>query len=568
MPLCYNGPNPIDQDDRMVIWKWSKENYIDHGAPMDKIGDAINQKFYGGAAKPEWITDVLSGRKTPFREVSADAWKKQYYRRQAQSQAKDLYEKQTQPPILKAWTKMWETPRNLAVSGHGFVFPITHAGDLLLRPLSYKTIFKGLFDTYTKTFGPGAQAKTEQLLDTMRRDQLFNLAAQSGLDVKERAHPTDLVNFNKGKGSQSERAWSVLTTIRFNLWKSATQKLLKPGMPWEEQMKVGSAMAEWANHATGSSKNGIVKSPMLGGLMFGPKLTQSKIDRLITDPVKTLTTFAKWNTASSAEKAAARTRLSGLTQYALTYGGMLLANQAVLSATGQKDKDGSPLQINFTNPMRGDWMAFKGAGLEGHIPGLYSELKVLGQIMALTFANSKVVNPKNESETAAWGKVLGEWALGKSAPGLEMAKELATGRAFPDRPIPLQMPWYKQDPLPKPGKSISPSKQPFSGVPGWHGWDEYLISHGPIPLQGPIRYVYDQMRARGASATDSTAWIKSLITFGTDPAAMTKMAAVSLIGATGLHVAADPGTPPKTPQQIAKETSARNRAANLLLRRH
>ena len=555
---CYNGPNPIDEpDDRIAVWKWVKENHIDHGATLDKVGDAINQKFYGGAAKPEWITDILSGRKTPFREVAADAWTKQYYRRQIQSQAKDLYERQMQPPILRAWSKMWEAPRNMAVAGHGFVFPITHAGDLLLRPLSYKTIFKGLFDTYTKTFGKGAPAKTEQLLDTMRKDALFNLASQSGLDVKERAHKTDLVNFNLGKGSQSERAWSVLTTIRFNLWKSVVKKLLKPGMSWEEQMKVGSAMAEWANHATGSSQNGIVKSPMLGATMFGPKLTQSKIDRLITDPGKTIKTFANWGNASAGEKAAARTRLSGLTQYALTYGGMLLANQGVLWATGQKDKDGSPTQVNWANPFKGDWMAFKGAGLEGHIPGLYSELKLLGQIMALTFANSKEVNPKNDSETASWGKALGEWALGKATPVIGLTKELATGRAYPDRPIPLQMPWYQQDKPGKPGKPPSPSKQPFSGIPGLHGWDEYLISHGPIPLQGPLRYVYDQMRERGASATDAMAWMRSLIAFGLDPGAVAKGAAVSLIGATGIHVG----------YEAAKAAAKREQVAKKLLRR-
>ena len=62
-----------------------------------------------------------------------------------------------------------------------------------------------------------------------------------------------------------------------------------------------------------------------------------------------------------------------------------------------------------------------------------------------------------------------------------------------------QLPWVHEKP--------QASKPPT-------GWGEYLLSHGPIPLQGPIRYVYDQLRAKGASAIDSTAIIKALIIGG------------------------------------------------------
>ena len=65
---CYSGPIPVTDDERIVIWKWAKENAIDQGLPIDKVGDAINEHFFGGQAKPEWITDILSGRKTPFKQ--------------------------------------------------------------------------------------------------------------------------------------------------------------------------------------------------------------------------------------------------------------------------------------------------------------------------------------------------------------------------------------------------------------------------------------------------------------------------------------------------------------------
>jgi len=47
---CYSGPIPVTDDERIVIWKWAKENAIDQGLPIDKVGDAINEKFFGGQA--------------------------------------------------------------------------------------------------------------------------------------------------------------------------------------------------------------------------------------------------------------------------------------------------------------------------------------------------------------------------------------------------------------------------------------------------------------------------------------------------------------------------------------
>ena len=191
MPACYNGPNPIDQDDRMVIWKFAKANGIDHGMSIDKVGDAINAHFFAGQAKPEWITDVLSGRKTPFRELANDVWKKQYNRRQIIQQAQNMSRAQTQNPVLKGFKTLWDMPRKVSVFGHGVVFPVTHGGDLALRPGSWGVFMKGVLNTWTKSWSPAA---TERLLDSMKRQPLFDTALRSGLDVSEGSH-TDQILF-------------------------------------------------------------------------------------------------------------------------------------------------------------------------------------------------------------------------------------------------------------------------------------------------------------------------------------------------------------------------------------
>jgi hypothetical protein len=514
MPGCYSGPNPIDQDDRMRIWAWAKANGIDHGMSIDKIGDAINQRFYGGMAKGEWITDILSGRKTPFRELSNEAWKRQYNRRQITLQAQNLAKEHGMNPMARTLQKLWNIPRAASVFGHGLVFPVTHGGDLALRPQSWGVFFKGLLNTWSKSWSPAA---TERLLDSMKRQPLFDTALRSGLDVGERSHTDQVLLGSKGKGSSGERAWSILKAMRFELWNHEMEKFIKPGMTQEQVLDVGKNLAEWANHATGSAKGPI--SNLGGNVLFGPKLTQSKLNRMFADPVKTVKTFANWGNASAGEKAAAWTRLSGATQYLGTGVGLLAVNQGMLWATNQKEK------INFTDPTKSDFLAFKGGGLEWSIPGMHSEIKTLGKVLATTFADSKDVNKlsRGKGKHALLAEILGNYALGKANPAISLGVETATGHDFLGRPLP----WVKEKP--------SASHPPYS-------WSEYLLSHGPIPLQGPIRYVYDQLRAKGASAMDATAIIKGLIITG--------------VGATGVHISEDYGA--------AKEAAKRNQAAKAL----
>jgi hypothetical protein len=122
---CYSGKNPVTDDERVAIWRWAKANGIDHGLPFDNVHDAINTHFFGGMAPPEWITDILSGRKTPFRVQADAAWKAQYNRRMITQQAKAALRQQTLGPVQKYLGKLWSAPRSFATFGHGVVFPVT-----------------------------------------------------------------------------------------------------------------------------------------------------------------------------------------------------------------------------------------------------------------------------------------------------------------------------------------------------------------------------------------------------------------------------------------------------------
>ena len=397
---CYSGPNPVTNEERVAIWRWAKIHGIDQGLPIEKVGDAINQFFFAGRARPEWITDILSGRKTPFKYLADDAWRKQYRRRTIVRQATDLSRKQSMGPVAKSVELLWTLPRSVLVFGHGFVFPVTHAGDLAFRPTSWATYIKGVFNTYRYSFNEVGAA---QMLDTMQRRELYPLALGSGLDVGPRSHPSGLISrYYNGPAS---RAWDMLTIMRYELWEGQMHKWWNPEMSKEEALDIGKNLATWANHATGSGAGPVAD---LGGALFGPKLTQSKLNRLISDPINTVRTYQNWKNATPGEKAVARVRLSGATQYLATGVGFLAVNQGLLMALGVKDKD---KQINFTDPNRGDFLAFKLGGIEGYIPGLHTEIRTVAKILATSFMTNQQL--RGESRDKHTSDIIGEYISGK-----------------------------------------------------------------------------------------------------------------------------------------------------------
>jgi hypothetical protein len=64
---------PYRDDDRIVIWKWINENCLDK--ERDEISKAVNDRFFAGEAKQEWLDDILSGRNTPFQKETKRLWK-------------------------------------------------------------------------------------------------------------------------------------------------------------------------------------------------------------------------------------------------------------------------------------------------------------------------------------------------------------------------------------------------------------------------------------------------------------------------------------------------------------
>ena len=502
---CYSGSNPIGKltdQERLAMWKWVKENAIDHGMPLEQVHETFNNHFAGGTLKPEWVNEFLAARKTPFKRASDAAWATQAARRSIQAQAKHLVNDQNASLLERGAKAVIAGPRYVTVGGglHGVVFPFTHGGALLLNPMRWKAFARMVVNTW-KNISP---AQAEILRDTMARSPRFTLANRLHLDLK--THGTET-----GGGNVSARTWNALIETRYRLWDAAMDRHTKPGMSVEDIDSIGKELAVWANHATGSGE-GIISDPRVSWALFGPKLAQSYWNRLIGDPVKTLGTWTNWSKATAGEKVVAMQRLRGAMTVATTYTGMLAANQALLAATGQKDK------INWNDPSQSDWLGFKGGGFRWGLPGaMRSEINLIGQIVAAQSMKpedlAKVGMPGTQGATGGRlmslrelyvARQLLQYAKNKATPVIGLEEELRTGHDFMGRPLP----WSSDKGTPK--------KPPVS-------WGEFAWSKAPIPLSAAAGYVYDELRKAGASVTDASMWMRAVMvggvsaTTGVDP---------------------------------------------------
>lgn len=507
---CYSGGNPIGKmtdEERLAMWKWTKENAIDLKMPMEQVHAVVDKEYFSGvssANKSEWINEFLAARKTPFKRATDAAWAAQARRRAIQTQAKHLVNDKNATALDKAFNAVIAAPRYITVGGgtHGVVFPFTHGGALLLNPLRWKAFARMVRNTW-RNLSP---AEAENLRDTMTRNGNFTLAQRNGLDVSTHGMET-------GGGNVSARTWGALVETRFRLWNAAMERHINSGKFSPEEIdSIAKEMATWANHATGSGKGALTAHPVISNAFFGPKLAQSYWNRLIGDPVETLRTWSNWKNATEGQKIVATQRLLGAMAAAGTYTGMLYANQSLLGAFHQKDK------INWNDPSQSDWLAFKGFGMRVGLPGaMRAEINLIGQIITYQMMGPEdlqkagMIVPKKADQSKLANlrdeyikRQIIDYAFNKATPVVELAKELGTGHGFMGRPEP-----WSSDPGDEKRPKIS--------------WGEFAWSHAPIPLSAAAGFVYDQLRKSGASVHDASMWIRAAIvsasaaTLGTEP---------------------------------------------------
>jgi len=511
---CYSGPNPInDPEKRRFILEWARPMF-EAGLPMDKIGEAINDRWFKGRAPAKWIyDDILKGKGTPYEKGLRDVWKAQKERRDKTQEAENFAKTESMGAAGKILYTLATVPRKIATLGHFTVFPFTHAGQIAFLPKSWGIFTKSLLDTWGRSTRPAA---TERLLTAMEHDERFGLGMRSGVDMGKHSVPVGILSSFKGA---SKNAWDVLTVMRFELWKQAMDKHFRSDMTEDEMLAMGQKMAVWANNATGSGQ-GFLMHKQVSWIPFGPKLTQSKLNRIFGDPVETIRTFAKGDKATPAETALAWKRLSTMTWMVGTQLSFLAVNQGVNWAlgqfTGKKSDD-----INWGNPSRSDWMAFKVFGLNVEVPGVQTELRTVAKILS-TYFFSTPKERRGASKREAVSSIAGQYEFNKINPSLGLGSEVLAGENWMGRPLPGFL---------GRGQKGTPKRPQMS-------WVEFAGEHAPIPLEGPIGFVYDKFQENGMSKKDALTATKALIWYG-----------IEAIPQTALDVAGLQTRPEPTPKK-------------------
>lgn len=481
----------IQKEDVGDIWKYAKGSYIDRGStPVEAI--------HGTAADlglpREWVARAFTEPKS-MRKITNEMYKTMSDRRRAISEAKDMVRGLNTPPLKKIIQTIWRTPFAVAVAGHGTVGMQTHAGAALFRPSTWGTYFKNFGRQYSYSFSKVAHEKAMQELVT--RDN-YILAKRSGLANDPNLTYTDYGQYAKwipkvlGK-AVGQRGFDVLKVYRqdaFDYEWSKVPESIKSDPTAAKDM--AQFVAENVNHGSGVADigHGTLSEVAQAGL-FAAKLEGSRWARIIGDPIKTVNTVLNWKNASAAERHIAVVRVKHAAEFAGFYYLTLLANNAILEASGSDDR------VNLTDYSRSDWLKHKVAGRTLGIEGnLIAPIRLLAQVTDASLGTRKPYQ-KMESRFESVAKSVGSYGRGKLSPAAGVGVDVLSQSDFMGNVMPTS------SDIPKKGKHQLT-------------YGEYAGQRGPIPLSGFIREVYDDFREQGMDAATATNLIRGFSVLGAE----------------------------------------------------
>lgn len=479
------------RDETVAIWRFARDNYIDKGAD---ISETIRGVANDLGLRQEWVARAFTEPKA-IRNITNDMYRKMSDRRRAVQEAKDIVNGLDKPMVKRIWEAIWKTPFAIAVAGHGTVGMQTHVGASLFRPLTWDTYFKNFGRQYEYSFSKVAH---EAAMQELVRDPNYITAKRAGLANDPARTYTDYGVYASwipkvlGKAI-GQRGFDVLKKYRqdaFNYEWSRVPESIKSDPAAAKDMAEN--LSDMINHSSGVADIGHGPVPnAVNKLAFAARLEASRWARIIGDPIKTVETFDNWKNASGPERQIALTRLKHAAEFTGFYVATLIANDAILQASGSKDR------VNLTDPTKADWLKHKVAGrtlgLEGN---LLAPVRLIAQ---LVYAGIGPRQPYQRMETRfeSAAKAATQYARGKLSPAAGIGVDVATGEDFMGNVMP--------------GRSDTPKKNHHQLAVG-----EYLGQRGPIPLSGAIRELYDDFREQGISAATITNLIRGLAELGAE----------------------------------------------------
>jgi hypothetical protein len=471
-----------------ATWSYAKDAYINKGeSNIDTVAQGVADDF--GLAKKD-VMKMLAGRKGTKR-IMDDMYLKMSRARQAINAAKTWLQNEKTPGWMSKVRRLPRVFFSAKVFGHGTVGMITHAGVMAFDPKMAREYWSNFGRQYGLMLSPKYH---EAMMQDLMSKSNFILARRAGLSNDPFRFQDDYQNpkiqLGLGKvGMAGNRGFDILKLLRQDMfdrqWNSLDAAQKTP--------EAAKLIADSVNHATG-----IVRSQFFGKLseplavaFFAPKLEASRWAFMFTDPIKATKILAEWKTATPEERMFAMSEIKQKARIAGMYFGLLALNQALLSAfnTGQS--------INFTNPRRGDFLAFKTFGQN---VSLISPMLHMVGLLANLYRTSTGKRTQLESLTPR-GEEMGQelWAYGrgKLSPFSQPLVDLATQSDFTGRPMPFS-------------KDRVPTWQRRRGIKKWT-WSQYLTQQfAPIPAEEAIREVW---QSQGITKSEQDKYLKAVSVF-------------------------------------------------------
>jgi len=489
----YKKGTPMTPEQVKTLWEHAKRKYLDKGeTDFDNIRQGLATDF--GLDK----NDVTKGLAQPkgAKRLSDEMYQKMSDRRRIVDGAKSWVKNQAYP----GWYRfIRNVPRIFFIDkvfGHGTVGMVTHAGLNIFNPPAWKTYWPEFFRQFkllgvheAKLFGgPGAGTYHERMMQDLVRDPNFVKAKRAGLANDPFRYTDDYQNafsawFHKLGlgGNRGFDALKLFRQARFNqIWNDLPAEMQTPEM--------ATMIADSVNHATGVVKMRFRE--WSNWTFFAPKLEGSRWAWMVGDPYRAAKTLADWKGATPEERNFAISQVKEKATIAGVYLSLLAMNQGLLAASNSKQK------VNFTDPRRGDFLAFKGDGMQfGVISPMIGMVRLFANLVHAAGGKRNRVEslvPRAQE----FGEVGEEYARGKLSPFAGFGVDLASQADFQGRPLP-----YSKDRV--------PAYLRRQGV-GKYTYGEYASEQfTPIPVSEAIREVW---KHQGMSDAEINTYLKALAT--------------------------------------------------------
>jgi hypothetical protein len=493
-------------NDALRVWKQVREGYLDKG--VQDFDDVVN----GVAKDLGWTPDEVRKTLTASPE-SKKLTDEMYMAMDAKRKARQSIEFWLKDQMIPGWARAVNmVPRIFfldKIAGHGTVGMVTHAGLNIFDPNAWQTYWPSFFRQYKMAW---STVNHEAWVQDQLRKPNFAMWKRAGLKHDPYQYPDDYQNasikafMGKLNVLVGNYGFDALKDFRINranqIWNAANA-----GLKYNEDGKVNldyaKSIAESVNHATG-----VVATKLPEGLqtalttaMFAPKLEFSRWAWAVGDPLKALTIVEKMRnkTATKVEVDFARREFVQKAGIVATYASLLAMNQAYLTATGSKER------VNYNNPTKSDFLAFKVAG---HTVGVTSAMLGMVRLAARLFGDATDTQKDLKGKSRTGSDDLMRYARGKLSPMAGFMEDIRTQKTATGEVVP----WSHDK-----ATAFHPQE-----TPGEYALKTFL----PIPFEEAIKEVWDN---HGMNADQQSTWMKIL-----------RGAAVAIpAGGTGARIAPD-----------------------------